>query len=84
MDAISAFFTQQALRYLMDQGPNVIEKLASDPEEAKKHCGVCGVRIKGGAKFKIFTRRFYCTRCGHRTHVHCAADLKEQICRKCA
>lgn len=77
------FFTEKAVKYLMKQGPNLVEKLATDAEEAKKHCAVCGEYIKGGAKFNV-TRRFYCARCRHRTHVHCAGNLKAQLCERCA
>jgi hypothetical protein len=72
-----------AAKYIAEQGPDIVNKLTHNPEEFKKHCAVCGKRIKGGAKFAA-SERFICCRCGHRTHKHCAADVSEQICKRCA
>lgn len=57
-------------------------KVGEDPTEEQKSCRVCGIYIKGGAKFH-FGKRFYCARCGHRTHKSCAGDRSQEICRAC-
>ena len=80
--SVAKAFTAQAFEALEKYGPLYVDKLGKDPEEAKKHCRVCGERIKGGVKFHL-TRRFYCVKCGHRTHYHCAGDVPGRLCSGC-
>lgn len=70
-------------RPVLHQVGNLLDKLdKTDSAEAKKHCNVCGRRIRG-AKF-YSTARFYCRVCGHRTHFRCAETASYRICKKCA
>lgn len=79
---IATAFSLAAAKYLMKYGNEAVEKMLQDPSEVKKHCGVCGERIKGGAEFGL-SKRFYCIVCGHRTHRHCAGDRSKKICARC-
>lgn len=74
-------FGQVIAAHVLKQAPKILE---GDADEIKKHCRACGKRIKKGAKY-ILTRRFRCSECGHRTHVHCGdGEPASKVCRACA